>query len=171
MNIEEYGKRKRDNQRQELLAIAYGNAPDHARAEALRTLNELDKIDEREAVLDTIREELEKAMQEDCSATADEKRAGLHEMDQSARDYLSKWCKNAAVEFYQEESRIYNSLLAGENDKAVERRIYNLYKNMRKFAYNDRGKRIPLPNWKEYLQEFAQAYGVQLYPYKPNPLK
>lgn len=93
MTIEELKTKQRADQRQELLAIAYGNAPDNLRAEALELLRELDKQEERAAFFDTIREELEKAF-------ADEPQQRIEQAKEAIKAVLLGGLQGHFDEFY-----------------------------------------------------------------------
>lgn len=158
---------KRVNQRQEMLAIAYGNSPDNIRAEALGILRELDKMDEYEFMVKagkSVIKEIGNIMVEDDN---------LHPMENTAYNNLEKWyTTQRTTEFKYAVDEIYEALRDDkETKKAICRRIYKIFCRINARQYTNGGAPITPPTWKVFCEAMAAGYGVQLPYYRPAQLE
>lgn len=176
MNIEEFKKQQRANQRQELLAIAYGNAPDNVRAEALAMLTRIDEDERRAADIEQlgeiVKEELHKVFADEQQPTS-EQPVPPQPMSAADKEILARYCYSRYVEsgnFAADEQRVYKELCKPRGRKAAARVINEIYeKHVHRTDKENPNKEQRL-TFEEWLKMWAKAYGVKITNYKPAVL-
>lgn len=154
----EYRKQQREHQRQEALAIAYGNAPESARLKALEILRDLDKQDKIEALIDEVKENIEK-----CKADEPQQ---MREPNPQAKKQIEEYlCSGAGVK----PDELAEALHKMTKLKAAAY-LYGLWKNPKRVrSVYDKGKQKQLVEFTPWVRLWNEAYALDLH-YKPNQI-